>query len=167
MPQRDAQRLDIARKSRFTPPTRSAVHSGPPIRMKSGLNTTSCGYHLYTIHDLEFCDSVRLGPGESSARQAREFGRGRRAGALRGRNSPRPAAAPDPEELALMRLIDEQYLAAPFYGSRRMTAALRLASSRRLVFLLICLLLLATWSRLHLALVLFSGSASPSGGQSA
>jgi putative transposase len=39
----------------------------------------------------------------------------------------RQAAAPDPEELALMRLIDEQYLAVPFYGSRRMTAALRLA----------------------------------------
>src|SRR5882762_10093905 len=39
----------------------------------------------------------------------------------------RQAAAPDPEELALMRSIDEQYLAAPFYGSWRMTAALRLA----------------------------------------
>ena len=31
------------------------------------------------------------------------------------------------EELALMRWIDEQYLATPFYGSRRMAAALRLA----------------------------------------
>ena len=30
----------------------------------------------------------------------------------------RQAAAPDPEELALMRWIDEQYLATPFYGSR-------------------------------------------------
>ena len=36
MAQHDAQRLDIARKSRFTPLTRSAVHSGPPIRMKIG-----------------------------------------------------------------------------------------------------------------------------------
>jgi putative transposase len=39
----------------------------------------------------------------------------------------RQPTAPDPEELALMRRIDEQYLATPFYGSRRMTAALRLA----------------------------------------
>ena len=39
----------------------------------------------------------------------------------------RPPAAPDREELALMRWIDEQYLATPFYGSRRMTAELRLA----------------------------------------
>jgi putative transposase len=38
-----------------------------------------------------------------------------------------PPAAPDREELALMRWIDEQYLATPFYGSRRMTAELRLA----------------------------------------
>jgi putative transposase len=37
----------------------------------------------------------------------------------------REPAAPDPEELALMRWIDEQYLATPFYGSRRMTAELR------------------------------------------
>ena len=42
----------------------------------------------------------------------------------------RQAAAPDPEELALMRWIDEHYLATPFYGSRRMTAALRLAGRR-------------------------------------
>ena len=42
----------------------------------------------------------------------------------------RQAAAPDPEELALMRWIDEQYLATPFYGSRRITAALRLAGRR-------------------------------------
>jgi putative transposase len=34
---------------------------------------------------------------------------------------------PDPEALAVMRRIDEQYLATPFYGSRRMTAELRLA----------------------------------------
>jgi putative transposase len=38
----------------------------------------------------------------------------------------RQPAAPDPEDLALMRWIDEQYLATPFYGSRRMTAELRL-----------------------------------------
>lgn len=34
-------------------------------------------------------------------------------------------AAADPEELALMALIDRQYLVRPFYGSRRMTAWLR------------------------------------------
>jgi putative transposase len=39
----------------------------------------------------------------------------------------RPPAAPDPEALALMRWLDEQYLATPFYGSRRMTAELRKA----------------------------------------
>jgi len=38
----------------------------------------------------------------------------------------RQPAVPDAEELALMRWIDEQYLATPFYGSRRMTAELRL-----------------------------------------
>jgi hypothetical protein len=43
MAEHHAERLDIARKSRFTPLTRSAVHSGPPIRMKTGKNTTSCG----------------------------------------------------------------------------------------------------------------------------
>jgi putative transposase len=37
----------------------------------------------------------------------------------------RQSAAPDPEELAVMRWLDEQYLATPFYGSRRMTAELR------------------------------------------
>jgi putative transposase len=36
----------------------------------------------------------------------------------------RRPATPDPEQLALMRWLDEQYLATPFYGSRRMTAAL-------------------------------------------
>jgi putative transposase len=36
----------------------------------------------------------------------------------------RKPAAPDHEELALMRWLDEQYLATPFYGSRRMTAEL-------------------------------------------
>ena len=34
-------------------------------------------------------------------------------------------AAIDPDDLALMRRMDELYLAAPFYGSRRMAAALR------------------------------------------
>jgi putative transposase len=33
--------------------------------------------------------------------------------------------AEDPEDHALMRLIDEQYTATPFYGSRRMTVSLR------------------------------------------
>jgi putative transposase len=37
----------------------------------------------------------------------------------------RQPAAPPPEELALMRLLDERYLTTPFYGSRRMTAELR------------------------------------------
>jgi len=37
----------------------------------------------------------------------------------------RPAAAADPDDLALMRRLDELYLAHPFYGSRRMTVALR------------------------------------------
>lgn len=32
---------------------------------------------------------------------------------------------PDPEDLLLCRLLDEQYLRTPFYGSRRMTAWLR------------------------------------------
>jgi hypothetical protein len=47
MAQHHAERLDIARKSRFTPLTRSAVHPGPPIRMKIGQNTTSCGCYPY------------------------------------------------------------------------------------------------------------------------
>jgi putative transposase len=34
------------------------------------------------------------------------------------------AASETPENLRLMRLIDEQYTACPFYGSRRMTAGL-------------------------------------------
>ena len=38
----------------------------------------------------------------------------------------RKPAPPDREQLALTQRIDEQYLATPFYGSRRMTAALRL-----------------------------------------
>lgn len=35
------------------------------------------------------------------------------------------AAAPSSEDLELLRLIDEIYLATPFYGSRRMTVVLR------------------------------------------
>jgi len=42
----------------------------------------------------------------------------------------RRPAAPDPEELALMRWLDEQYLATPFYGSRRMTAEFRKAGGQ-------------------------------------
>ena len=42
----------------------------------------------------------------------------------------RQPAAPDPEELALMRWLDEQYLATPFYGSRRMTAEFRKAGGQ-------------------------------------
>lgn len=32
---------------------------------------------------------------------------------------------PDPEDLKLMRLLDEQYLRTPFYGARKMTVCLR------------------------------------------
>jgi len=39
----------------------------------------------------------------------------------------RQPAVADAEELALMRWIDEQHLATPFDGSRRMAAELRLA----------------------------------------
>jgi hypothetical protein len=61
MAQRRAEHLDIGRKSRFTPLTRTAVHSGPPIRKK-----IAAKYHILRsldtqIHDVEFCDSVRLG----------------------------------------------------------------------------------------------------------
>jgi putative transposase len=42
----------------------------------------------------------------------------------------RQPAAPDPEELALMRWLDAQYLATPFYGSRRMAAELRKTGRR-------------------------------------
>src|SRR5262249_471113 len=60
MAQRRAERLDIGRKSRFTPLARTAVHSGPPIRKK-----IAAKYHILRsldtqIHDVEFCDSVRL-----------------------------------------------------------------------------------------------------------
>ena len=33
--------------------------------------------------------------------------------------------APSDEELTLLRLLDQQYLETPFYGSRRMTVSLR------------------------------------------
>src|SRR5262252_5599382 len=58
MAQRRAERLDIGRKSRFTPLTRTAVHSGPPIRKQ-----IAAKYHILRsldTHDVEFCDSVRL-----------------------------------------------------------------------------------------------------------
>jgi hypothetical protein len=60
MAQRRAERLDIGRKSRFTPLTRTAVHSGPPIRKK-----IAAKYHILRsldtqIHDVEFCNSVKL-----------------------------------------------------------------------------------------------------------
>ena len=38
-----------------------AVHPGPPIRKKIAPNTTSCGPVNTPIHDVEICDSVRLG----------------------------------------------------------------------------------------------------------
>ena len=60
MPKNGPERLDIGRKSRFTPLTRSNVHSGPPIRMKIGQITTSCGSHPRQIQNVGFCDSVRL-----------------------------------------------------------------------------------------------------------
>jgi putative transposase len=37
----------------------------------------------------------------------------------------RPKATPDPDDLAVMKRIDELYLAMPFYGARKMVAALR------------------------------------------
>ena len=37
----------------------------------------------------------------------------------------RQKSAPDPDDLAVMKRIDELYLALPFYGSRKMVAALR------------------------------------------
>jgi putative transposase len=37
----------------------------------------------------------------------------------------RPKATPDPDDLAVMKRIDELYLKMPFYGSRKMVAALR------------------------------------------
>ena len=43
VPKHSTQSLDIGRKARFTPFTRSPVHSGPPIRIKMQLDTTPCG----------------------------------------------------------------------------------------------------------------------------
>jgi len=57
-------------------------------------------------------------PGLSIARQCELIGLNRSTYYL-------PPAAESEENLRLMRLIDEQYLRAPFYGSRRMTALLR------------------------------------------
>ncbi|MCK7491358.1 MAG: IS3 family transposase [Comamonadaceae bacterium] len=42
--------------------------------------------------------------------------------------TPRPI---DPEDLELMRLIDEQYLKTPIYGSRSMVAAFPREQGRR------------------------------------
>jgi hypothetical protein len=42
MAQHRAERLDIAEKARFTLLARTPVHSGPPIRIKMGVNTTPC-----------------------------------------------------------------------------------------------------------------------------
>jgi putative transposase len=39
--------------------------------------------------------------------------------------APRRLAEPDPEELALLALIDEEYTRHPFYGSRKMVVYLR------------------------------------------
>ena len=39
--------------------------------------------------------------------------------------APRREAEPNPEELALLALIDAEYTRHPFYGSRKMTAYLR------------------------------------------
>ena len=38
--------------------------------------------------------------------------------------APRRAAEPDPEELALLALIDAEYTRHPFYGSRKMVVYL-------------------------------------------
>ena len=43
MTQHDTERLDIGRKTRFTPLTRCTVHPGPPIRIRMAPNTTSWG----------------------------------------------------------------------------------------------------------------------------
>ena len=47
-----------------------------------------------------------------------------RVGLARSRYYYQPAPA-NPENLALMRLLDEHYLRTPFYGSRRMTVWLQ------------------------------------------
>jgi putative transposase len=60
----------------------------------------------------------RAAPGLSVRRQCALLGLAR-SGVYR------VAPAPDPQDLALMRRIDELYLALPFYGSRRMTLALK------------------------------------------
>ena len=39
--------------------------------------------------------------------------------------TPRREGVPDPEDLALLALIDAEYTRHPFYGSRKMTATLR------------------------------------------
>jgi len=60
MAQHRAERLDIGRKPRFTPLTRPAVHSGPRSE-KDRLKYYILRSLDTQIHDVEFCDSVRLG----------------------------------------------------------------------------------------------------------
>ena len=64
---------------------------------------------------------IDRGDGPSVRRQCALLGLAR-SGVYR-----KPPSPSSPEELALTRWIDAQYLATPFYGSRRMTAALRRA----------------------------------------
>jgi len=49
-----AKRLDIGRKSRFTPPKRRVFHSGPPTGQKIGLYTTfsGCYREQYSMEDF-------------------------------------------------------------------------------------------------------------------
>ena len=56
----------------------------------------------------------RQHPKLSTVRQCAFLGISRSSGYYRPRATPR-------EDLAVMKLIDQQYLATPFYGSRRMT----------------------------------------------
>ena len=55
MTQHNPERLDIGRKSRFTPLARSAVHSGPPIRMKIAPN-----YYILRLSEIENTQSIIL-----------------------------------------------------------------------------------------------------------
>ena len=56
----------------------------------------------------------RQHPKLSTVRQCAFLGISRSSGYYRPRATPR-------EDLVVMKLIDQQYLATPFYGSRRMT----------------------------------------------
>ena len=44
--------------------------------------------------------------------------------------APRRLAEPDPEELALLALVDAEYTRHPFYGSRKMVVYLEQAGDR-------------------------------------